>query len=281
MWNHGDRVLLHILPVQALGGDINMHEVGRVAPWLAKPVSAADSGCSKESIHIVVALDSIRPRAHFRSTRGAQALSSQASLLSSQTSPSPCASGLGENQGDSDSTGYSSVSLDPTCAVLQVDCDSGVAKTCRHLTLFESSVPPLPRRGGSRKLAHGRNVGATVASVGDDVEAHREWQPAAARCSSVACSSRHVVAGMISGTVAIWSIGSARLIALLAGGAAGAGLSQVPDSPSCASEQAVAGNGGGGKKKMPGVTCVALDPALRIVASGRSDGFVDVWTCAD
>ncbi len=241
VWDHMDKKLLHIVPGPHLcGGTVS--EITGVASWRV-PEASAFAECP----HFVVSLDSLRTRAPARATRGAYALSSQASARGSPISQRLSISS-GEGEGPLSGRDGSSAATPAACLLVRVDHTTGQASLCRQLSLFDTAdgMPP---------------------SASDDDEAEQNWQCVASRCASVSCHSRYIAGGFSSGTVALWSASSARLVALL----------RDPRASGSGSGPGSAAGGGRGRPSMPGVRCVAVHPEQRVVAAGRSDGWVDVW----
>jgi len=259
-------MLLHVVPVSTLGSLIGclVNEITGIAPWQPTRSATSSVPCDASrtcSPHVVISVDSLRPRVSARATRGGQALSSQSSALSSQASQHRPTQPGGD--GNEEDAGHNAA---PACFLIQIDQVTGDVKVIRRLVFFD-----VPGGGGES---------SRDASGGSSVTQHtvREWQAVAARCTSVSCNSRHVAAGFPSGTVGVWSTASARLVALLrdpqgisrggsGGGAAGGARSR---GRPLSSQQ----TGGGGVRC---VTCVAMHPTLRIVVAGRSDGVIDIW----
>ena len=213
-----------------------MSEITGVAPW-SVPSGAQDP-------HFVISLDSMRTRAPVRSSRctpamSSQAISSQASVQGPTTSQLPAymtgEGGCEANRGQGDD------STPASCLLVRIDGVTGEAFLCRHLTLFDAS---------SR---------APSFSSGDDsLVPPEDCKGVPTRCAAVSCDSRYIVAGFPSGTVALWSGRSARLVALL---------------------RDPRGAGAARGRQVQGIRCVAMHPERRLVAAGRSDGWVDIWAC--
>lgn len=240
VWDRGQRRLLHIVSAPALCPGATS-EITGIAPW-CMPSTAGDTP------HFVISLDTMRTRAPARSSRSTQALTPQA--LSSQ------ALGLATSQrftyptGESECDGYTrdgDDAMPAACLLVRIDDATGQAFLSRHLALFDSA---------SR---------APFSSGDDSLISQEQWKCMPTRCAAVSSDSRYIVAGFPSGTVALWSARSARLVALL----------RDPRS----SKDNGAGAGGARSRQVQGIKCLAMHPERCLVAAGRSDGWVDIWAC--
>lgn len=255
--------------MSALGSLVN--EITGVAPWQPSGSASAAASCDgnhvvPESPYVVISVDSLRPRAPARATRGGQALSSQSSALSSQASQHRPPTQLRGEGHDEDARDEGEIAA-PACLLVRIDMGTGTVNLVRHLSLFD--IPAGCGGESSRdKSSRDANVCSSVVQSSESTAQDFNLEVCCARCSSVACDARHVAAGFPSGTIAIWSASSARLVALLRdprrGGEAGGG-SRSRGRPSASSQHA------------GGITCVAIHPTRRIVVAGRSDGVLDIW----
>jgi hypothetical protein len=237
VWDHEAGTLLQELHISAFGSKIN--GIADIAPWVG--LRAAPTTTS--NLHFVVSLESLPSGASARSTRGSQALNSQVSALGSHVSqrPWPITSGNREIEDCDDVTAV------PACLLVGIDVCTGALMPCRKLLLFDSSV-----RG---------EEGSHISAGQQDHGSESRWNVLEAPSSSVACDPRHVVAGFQSGTVAMWSAASARLVALLREPRNWNGVGRESKGRTVGSR----------------VTCMAMHSGKQIIAVGRSNGFVDIW----
>jgi hypothetical protein len=262
VWNYAQGVLLHVVQMQDLGAQAHVHEITGVAPWRASGRANARAMPPDQQpapkLHVVVSVDSTRPRAPGRSSRGgSEAWSLQAPHPGMQRSQQR-GTRQHATQHLADTEAVGSVAP-PACVVLQINCDTGAANACRHLLLFDAACGQGDKDGGPEP----------------------DCSPVPVRSCSMASDTKHVAAGFQSGTVAIWSGGSARLVALLRDprgsnhalrdrGSQASSTSST--NRSCRSQQT-----GQRQRRNAAVTCLVMHPSLPLVAAGRSDGVLDVW----
>jgi hypothetical protein len=265
VWNYAQGVLLHVVQMQDLGAQAHVHEITGVAPWRAPGhVNARVMPPEQQpapKLHVVVSVDSTRPRAPGRSSRGgSEGWSLQAPHPGMQGSQQRGTQRHAPQHLDIEAVGSVAPPPPPACVVLQINCDTGAANACRHLLLFDAARGQGNKDGGPEP----------------------DCSPVPVRSCSMACDNKHVAAGFQSGTVAIWSGGSARLVALLRDPRGsnnalrdqGSQASRTSStSRSCKSQQ----TGVGKQRRNSAVTCLVMHPSLPLVAAGRSDGILDVW----
>jgi len=260
VWNYAQGVLLHVVQIHDLGLQVHLHEITGVAPWTtsgrAHSAVPPDELPSPSVLRVAVAVDSARPqraRALWPGSRGGTEPLTQAAAVhgvsSQQRATQPSAEGCATTP---------SAYAPPACLIVQVDCDTGGANAIRHLVLFDA-----PCRGDTK------DAGPVMGGC----------SPTPVRSMSVACDARHVAAGFQSGSVAIWSGGSARLLALLRDphGSSVAARRDRGSQASSSGRLSQPQHAGAGKRRNPAVTCIAMHPSLPLVVVGRADGVLDVW----